>query len=523
MSEFSYIAQRYSQGSSNSKLITFCASASDILDWGGVPAKNERFHGGFQRALSQRYRRIINFFNKGQASPGAVVVAFRPGTTELQELGYPSGWPDGSDLTVLPEFVRLKFEADSGLEGASTDELAERVCAHLRTRPGFSPTEDSDENEEPYSDGSVDDDQSEPDQDGEDAEDDLDVGQSKLAAFYSFISDRSAIDTWIKREEEKIAAIKAKGRPNQREREYIKFGPEERLRATLVSLLRPAMIVDGQHRINGADSSDATEIQFTVCAILDADWVEQVFQFVILNRMARPISKDFLTELLNTSLTNDEISEIDKRLEIVGIKNADRKIHKAINHDDRSPFKDLIAAAGEVAGLQEKGKLSQQGMLRLAKRWRAVGGQGKTAEMSCFIPFLNAASLTEARRKWAQFDSWIRPFFLFWATVRDIYSDQQIWEKKPKYHLLYIVTLQAMQDHFLEAKALGRVRFKSEEDFVAQVRDFFEPVPATFFMNWSETGLQSGKGWQMIKDALTLFQNGTKLAGVQEQSGLFGE
>ncbi len=70
MAKYSYVAQRYAQGGSKLRLLTFCADASDVLRWGGVPSKNERFHGGFQRALSSRYRKIINFFGSTRITVG---------------------------------------------------------------------------------------------------------------------------------------------------------------------------------------------------------------------------------------------------------------------------------------------------------------------------------------------------------------------------------------------------------------------------------------------------------------------
>lgn len=519
MQEFRYVAQRYTQGTNPTVLLSFCASASDILRWGGVPAKNERFHGGFQRALSARYRKIINFFNRGQASPGAIVLAFRKGAAQLLDLGYPKGWPAPDDLTTVPQFVQILFSSETEIDELPIEELIERVRTLLRSRSGFSPNEAADDEPEPVD---LDDPLMENVAESDDEDDgDLDVGQSKLTQFYRFIGDQAAMNAWIEEEKTKVAKLKSKTKLSQREREYVAFSPEEKLRYTLVSLIRPAMIVDGQHRVNGANESEQDNVLFTVCAIVDADWVEQVFQFVILNRMAKPISKDFLTELLNSSLTNVEIEQIDKRLEIVGLKNADRRIHKYVNHDARSPFKDLIAEATEVTGVDNEGKLSQQGMLTLAKRWRSISAQGKTAEMSCFVPYLGVSTLTEARAKWSEYDTWITLFFAFWSEIKKRYEPMQVWEKKPKYHLLYIVTLQALQDLFLESKATGRVRFKSLDDFKGQVRDFFEPVPGAFFLNWHETGLQSGRGWQLIKDAVIMFQNGARLPSVQAESALF--
>src|SRR5262249_42953995 len=132
---------------------------------------------------------------------------------------------------------------------------------------------------------------------------------------------------------------------------------------------KPAMIVDGQHRIFGAYESSNGPISFNVCAIRDSDWVEQVFQFVVLNKLAKPISSSFLTGLLNTSLTNAELKEIEPRLETVGIKNTDRLLMKYVNFVEESPFHDMVAQPGDMAGIDNQGKLSDKGMLRVAKRW----------------------------------------------------------------------------------------------------------------------------------------------------------
>ncbi len=89
------------------------------------------------------------------------------------------------------------------------------------------------------------------------------------------------------------------------------------------------------------------------------------------------------------------------------------------------------------------------------------------------------------------------------------------------FHLLYIVTMHAMQDMFLDAKAEGDSTFKDIEDFKEQVATYFEDVPAAFFKGWQATGLQSGEGPAWIKGAIKMFRNGSKLAEVTEKSPLF--
>ncbi|MEX3639182.1 hypothetical protein [Paraburkholderia sp. BR14320] len=523
MPTYKYLGMKYSQGDSSTELVSFCAAADDIVAWGGVPAKNERFHGGFQRALGARYRKIIDFFNSNQTSPGAVVVAFREGQLTSESLSIPTTW-GGDQLSYKPDLVQISFTVDDD-ETLTLDELRKKVALLLAPRVGVDSLVPAGTNGDVESGTSAAAEGEDGDADTQNAdtegEEELDVGQSKLRDFYEFISDDSKVLEWLGKETTRIDAVKAKGSLNQEDKEFVAFTPEEKLKATLKSLLRPAMIVDGQHRVNGANESDKDEIVFTVCAIKDADWIEQVFQFVVLNKMARPISKDFLTELLNTSLTNSEIEEIDKKLESVGIKNSDRIIHKYINHDPRSPFLGTVAEASESAGFEKAGKLSQQGMLTVAKRWRAIDKGGKSLEMAMFSPALQASNLTLTREKWKNYETWVPFFFTFWSTLKEQYSKEQVWVKEPHFHLLYIVTLQALQDVFLESKAEGDARFTSLAHFAEQVREFFDAVPGAFFQNWSATGLQSGTGWADIKDAIRSFRKGQKLSTVKKESPLF--
>ena len=183
----------------------------------------------------------------------------------------------------------------------------------------------------------------------------------------------------------------------------------------------------------------------------------------------------------------------------------------------------MVAEAGEVAGADTSGKLSQQGMLTLAKRWRTISAPGRTSEMNCYLKYLGVAGLGEGRQAWQDYEKWMALFFAFWAELKALYDPQQVWVKQKSYHLLYIVTLQALQDLFIESKASAKVKFLSMDDFRTQVREFFADVPSAFFQNWSETGLQSGKGWELIKEAVEMFQNGTKLHKVQKDSGLFNK
>lgn len=529
--QFEYIGVRYKQGVSDQELLSFCASANDVHAWGGVPTKTERFHGGFQRALTDRFKGIISFFDKGMSSPTSVVVAFRHGALQVTDLGYPAAWVSEENLSEKPTFAHVRFsleERDPDTEDLGI--LTAAVCAMLKPRldasgdlvaNGAATGEEANGEAEDDVSGQIDGEAASAEA-ADDAEEELeiDVGQSKLRAFYEFLRSPDRLAEWLSAETKRYDDIKARKPRNRIEREFIKHTPEQRLKLSLVSLLKPAMIVDGQHRVWGAYHSSNAPITFNICAIKDADWIEQVFQFVVLNKLARPISSSFLTALLNTSLTNEELTEIEPRFDTVGIRNTDRILMKYINYDMRSPFLDTVSQPGEMAGVDNLGRLSDKGMLRVAKRW--YGLHANASELRMFMPSMSETQLGKARTRWQlNHETWASYFFAFWRTLRSKYEKEGVWEKREKFNLLYMVTLMTLQDMFLEAKAKGDAQFKDMEDFTQQVNRFFEKVPGAFFINWEATGLQSGDGPKYIKNAVEMFREGKQFATVRDSSELF--
>jgi hypothetical protein len=519
---FAYIAEKYTQGSSNIELFSFCAAATEIYQWGGVPAKTERFHGGFQRALSNRHRRIQKFFDDGQTSPTSIVVAFREGALNTNSLSYPNSWGKTPTPQHFPEFNFISFNLEPFDETTPLPTLCNEVAKLLYPRLSDAGSEsNTSDTYEMTEDGNIDEaDGTEGEMpESDDATEEIDVGHSKLRNFYDFIQNQNAVNNWLSEENERYEAIKQREPKTTKDKEYLEYTAEQKLKSVLISLLRPATIVDGQHRVWGAYHCDQPNIMFNVCAIKDANWIEQVFQFVVLNKLAKPISTGFLTGLLNTSLTNSEVKEIEVRLENIGIKNVDRKIIKYLNHDDRSPFMGMIAEAGEVAGSDNKGKLSDKGMIKLAKRWKGISQQ--KLEMLMFKKSLGTTNITKARETWQNYETWIPYFYEFWNRIKRRYDQDDIWVKEVKFHLLYIVTMHVMQDAFLTDQSKANKEFNDVAHFGDEVDKYFKDVPSTFFQSWETTGLQSGDGPRWIREAITSLREGTKLSKLRETSELF--
>src|SRR5690348_15810435 len=95
----------------------------------------------------------------------------------------------------------------------------------------------------------------------------------------------------------------------------IQLPNQDELRQILQSLVKPAIIVDGQHRVFGAAHADES-MALPVCALLGSDWPENVYQFVVINQTAKPIKPAFLSAIIATSLTDTELASVYERLRV---------------------------------------------------------------------------------------------------------------------------------------------------------------------------------------------------------------
>ena len=197
----------------------------------------------------------------------------------------------------------------------------------------------------------------------------LDIGTSRLKDFLDFISSEKKVNQWIDEKNNQRETIRQKkGKKSKKENLILNSDPEIDLKKALVGLLKPAIIVDGQHRVNGAACTETEKpIEFTVCAVPEASWVEQVYQFVVINKLGKPISGEFLTSIVSTSLKNSEINEICELFEDIGIGLEDTFLMRDINFNESSPFYNMV----EQPGISENKKdmIPTKGIIKVAKRW----------------------------------------------------------------------------------------------------------------------------------------------------------
>jgi len=104
--------------------------------------------------------------------------------------------------------------------------------------------------------------------------------------------------------------------------------------------LRPALIVDGQHRLRGTDKLQEEDVPILAAALIDATPEEQAFQFVVINNKAAKVPTDNVKAIVASQL--DE-SDLQDRLLNAGVNYGDISATlKDINEQETSPFYRLL-------------------------------------------------------------------------------------------------------------------------------------------------------------------------------------
>ncbi len=494
-------------------MISFVAPAEEVKSWAGVPHKTTDFLGGFQRPLSDRFQQIVEFFEEeGNSSPTSIVVAFRPGAAKVVPLPVPEDWKKSLPVSSVPEPVIVEV-IDQNFDSLGLDELAAQVHSQISGRVAVDAQGAEEEEVADPSAAVPPADQSDEPLPGEEESGDewgVDVGQSALSSFASKIGTPNALHAYRQTLSGEILSV---GDAATTEEADKKAG--DRLRELFVSLLQPAMIVDGQHRVWGA-SECANEIPFSVVGLLDADWDEQVFQFVVINKQARAISGEFLASIVNSSLTNREIGELETRLEAAGLKTYETRMLRLMNDDPDSPFSSMVSR-----GLEEVGKkITFKTGIAIVRRWHTRMNDRDKAYKALFRNGLPGDTAKEKRAAWET--SWKSYMFAFWNGVKNLYKDEQLWD--PGTQLMYRACLEVMQENFLNKKAeAGGVTYKDPVALREDVEEFYGNVPAGFFhTEWKRKELLTDDGKQVLEDALNAMRvPGTKLKNLAKTEPLF--
>jgi hypothetical protein len=464
MKTYTYYGTTFKQRKEGITSVLFICSAEDITEWGGVPRKSADFMSGFQRALDTEHRKdVSDFFSKDEKniSPTSVVVAFKPNSLKIENI---TSEEFKANPDSLGNPVKITVEI-ADLESKSIKQLATDVSQKLRLYIGNENNEEDDEASENSIEQTTD-------------EEGLSIGKSHLKSFLDNLENETWLNDCINTDEEKF-------------------------RSFLTDLLKPATIVDGQHRTYGAAHLEE-RVPFPVVALVDTDWKEEVFQFVVINQKSVPIKGEFLSSIISSSLSNSDIEDLTDRLEQADVNLLNPKIIDLVQTNKKSPFYQMIDFGIEG----ERGYLSYSGMLTLSKRFRGlltsdIHIKANTIQREIFNKTSKKTKFKDRKEEWKE-KLWFEYFCEFWSSVYNHFDElgySNLWTKGS--NLLKIVTLQELQNIFLEWLSNRGDEVKDTKTMNKLVVKFLKNFKGKFFDNeWKLTSLQSKTGRDHLRVAL---------------------
>lgn len=139
-------------------------------------------------------------------------------------------------------------------------------------------------------------------------------------------------------------------------------------KSAIVDYVKPAFIIDGQHRIAAAARIGINGLPFMICGLYDAPWEEQVFQFTVVNLRPKRIPPSLITSIAGLSLTRNEQDKVEQRLKQAGVEVVEVAIMSLVAYDDASPFAEKVDM--QVSGPKAReDKLGYGTVKRITKEW----------------------------------------------------------------------------------------------------------------------------------------------------------
>ncbi len=233
----------------------------------------------------------------------------------------------------------------------------------------------------------------------------------------------------------------------------IEADESKRLLDALHELSKPALIVDGQHRVFGAADARSGDVSFLVCAMPSSSWRDQAFQFVVINEEARPVDATVLYDIFGSSLTRVEATDVRRRLGTAG-KDVEKKIAAVVAYrDEDSPFFNMVELRVNDLPKSVKPFLSPRVIVDLIDGSRLCRAFRDDAEFLQWVvkPTLEEGETVMSWTAWHD-GKWRDYWYAFWSAVRDYFNAKSpgLWDPKKQSNLTKGVALKTLQDLILD-------------------------------------------------------------------------
>lgn len=405
------------------RLIMFAAPASILAAWAGVPRKGWRLRALYQRWVTPGREQEVRRFWQDAATYHRGGHRYLLGPTALTLAATKDVHLDDGQIVLSYDSPVLELET-------TADRLryvATQALAHIRGRLSSSELE---------------------------ALEDVPPAAEPIEYEANRVLESALQIAQMARDPDEFIAVHSI--PDVEARELVE---------ALEALCRPALVVDGQHRLLGAALADE-QILLPVVLLPNATWVDQVFQFVLINEAAKKVDTSLLTDIFGNSLTPDEQDEVRHRLNASKIDVETRIAAVVADQHPDSPFKGLVKVnlGGTAPAETSKGFLTEGTVRQLIN-----GGRGGTRGFRNSDDFYESfvSPTYPDREAWEGWmgGAWQEYWYAFWRAVRDYYNEEAaaaghgkpLWSTNEQSNLTKAVTLRNLQDLFID-KAIERAR-----------------------------------------------------------------
>jgi len=540
---FEYRAIRIRQTSSGNWLILFSAPATEINSWAGIPQKKEigsQETTGFQREEDpKRIKDLVEFYsNDKNVIQNPLLCASRQTTQEIIRFE-PDLDIDQSDfsqtgtliiqselleeLRLLELLKKVQSDLECRIPNLKAQEISDKLLLELKQRTSFSLFSQYDENSEEQN-------ELEEEELNENVNDDA---SDEIEITGSVFSDESHIFDFWEEVAARVQLLEELGHSFD-DNSFLEYSKD-----AMISFLRPIVVVDGQHRLKGAVDSTKFFVEnppyseeleqkiidgiepdvaqreiearisrhLPVSLLVTDDPAEHVFQFVVVNQKATPIGKALLGTIVSTSLSNEELERVSKRLEDSGIQLEESRSVAYFTRNPESPFFGLVER-----GLSSENKdlLQWSVFLPLVKMFRDLKGGKIYGEKNdyadrwkkAFLPsseiVANYEGFREPYEYWKQLDGpWRNVFTEFWRAVKDKLADSHdesannYWGTPKTSNIFNKVSLTILSADFFQYLCERRLGIKCADEVSSLVDDWLFDVNTSYFSRgWNLKGVR---------------------------------
>lgn len=410
---------QYDSGTDQDQLIIFAAPAKELVKWAGVPRKGWHIRMLYQRWMTQGRETELKEFWEKAATPGKYILGPTAITIALQDEPI---W-DGDEI-VITSTSHIDPEISSETQLAKLADLVLPKVVSRLTDPQRKT---------------------------------LELFKSDLKQDLPDVSHDYVFEFAFQ-------LLQMKNEPKY----FIDengLTPDDlgELISALDSLSKPALVVDGQHRLIGA-AMIASQVNIPVIVVPKATWLEQVYQFIVINEKAQKVDTGILTDIFGSSLTEDEQAQLRIRLDRTNIDVFSRVAAVIANRDLNSPFYGKVKLRLQSENPSGNGGYISDTTIRLLIDGRSRSSAGWRSDEDFYKYYIQPTFPDrDAWESWSV-GTWREYWFAFWSEVRDFYNTagmaspekKELWTDTQT-NLTKAVTLRLFQRLFME-EAVQRVK-----------------------------------------------------------------